>query len=209
MAQKQVRPSRPSAQVYRRRRLALLVAVVVVVGLLVWAGIGIASLLRPGDPGASGTGPVAGGSSDASGKPTTKPASEPSVEPTGCLEGDITIIASTADSTHGPAENPVLVMTIKNEGKFDCPVNVGTSQQEFAVMSGKDRIFATSDCVQDPTDTEITIEPGASETARFTWTKVRSAPGCKAVTAKPRPGWYGFTAKLGDLTSDTTQFELK
>ncbi|GAA5225889.1 hypothetical protein [Paeniglutamicibacter antarcticus] len=207
MAQKQVRSTRPSARVYRRRRLAVLIAMVVVAGLLLWAGIGIASLLRPSDPGANGAGPerVAGGSSGASGEPSA----EPSVEPTGCLEGDIGITASTAHDTHGPAENPVLVMTIENQGKFDCNVNVGTSQQDFSVMSGKDRIFATSDCVQDPTDTEITIKPGASETARFTWTRVRSAPGCKSVTAKPRPGWYGFTAKLGELTSETTQFELK
>lgn len=184
---------------------------VLVVGLLVWAGIGIASLLRPTDPGATGAGqePVAGDPSGASVQPSEQSSSEPSVEPTGCLEGDIGITASTAAGTHGPAENPVLVMTIKNEGKFDCNVNVGTSQQDFSVMSGKDRIFATSDCVQDPTDTEITIKPGASETARFTWTRVRSAPGCKVVNAKPRPGWYGFTAKLGDLTSETTQFELK
>ncbi|QXQ10483.1 hypothetical protein [Paeniglutamicibacter sp. Y32M11] len=119
------------------------------------------------------------------------------------------VIASTVQTTHGPSENPVLVMSIKNQGKFDCMVDVGTSQQEFAVMSGKDRIFATSDCVQDPTDTNIVIKSGASETARFTWTRVRSAPGCKVVNSKPRPGTYGFTAKLGEISSETVKFELK
>ena len=209
MAQKQVRSTRPSARVFRRRRLAVLISLLVVVGLLVWAGFGIASALRPADPGAAGTGPVAGGTSNASPQPSQEPGAEPSDEATDCLEGDVVIGASTAQGTHGPAQNPVLVMTIKNEGKFDCKVNVGTSQQEFSVMSGSDRIFSTSDCVQDPMDTEITIKPGSSETARFTWTRVRSAPGCKVVSAKPRPGWYGFTAKLGDLSSETAKFELK
>ncbi len=88
-------------------------------------------------------------------------------------------------------------------------MNVGTSQQEFTVMSGSDRIFSTADCLADPSDIEITMKPGGSESARFTWERVRSAPGCKIVNAKPRPGWYGFTAKLGNITSQKTSFELK
>ena len=211
MAQKQVRSTPSSARVYRRRRLAVLIALLVAIGLLVWAGFGVASVLRPADPGATGqgTGAVAGGTGSASPQPSQENTNEPTPEPTSCLDGDVSLRASTAQGTHGPAENPVLVMTITNEGKFDCSVNVGTSQQDFSVTSGSDRIFSTSDCVQDPTDTEITIKPGASETARFTWTRVRSAPGCKVINAKPRPGWYGFIAKLGDLTSENAKFELK
>src|SRR4051812_46409118 len=209
MAQKQVRSTRPSARVFRRRRLAVLISLLVVTGLLVWAGFGIASMLRPAEPGATGTDPVSGGTSSTAPQPSPEPGTESPDEPTDCLDGDVVIGASTAQGTHGPAQDPVLVMTIKNEGKFDCKVNVGTSQQEFSVMSGSDRIFSTSDCVQDPMDTEITIKPGSSETARFTWTRVRSAPGCKVVSAKPRPGWYGFTAKLGELSSETAKFELK
>ena len=216
MAQKQVRSPRPSARVYRRRRLAVVIVALVVVGLLVWAGIGIASLLRPAGPGAEdpgvasgGSGPVASATGSASPQASPEPVSESPSEPIGCLEGDIVVTASTAMATHGPAQNPVLVMTIKNAGVSDCMVNVGTSQQEFSVTSGSDRIFSTADCVQDPTDTEIAIKPGDSETARFTWTRVRSAPGCKVVNAKPRPGTYGFTAKLGDVSSETVRFELK
>src|SRR6185312_4646159 len=97
MAQKQVRSTRPSARVFRRRRLAVFISLLVVVGLLLWAGFGMASMLRPADPG-----------------------TEPSDEATDCLEGDVVIGASTAQGTHGPAQNPVLVMSIKNEGKFDC-----------------------------------------------------------------------------------------
>ena len=48
------------------------------------------------------------------------------------------VSASTAQATHGPADDPVLVMTIKNAGTTDCMVNVGTSQQDFSVTSGED-----------------------------------------------------------------------
>ncbi|MFL4478262.1 hypothetical protein ACIPUB_08260 [Paeniglutamicibacter sp. ORCA_105] len=208
MAQKQVRSSRPSARVYRRRRLAVLITTLVLVGLLAWAGVGIASLLRPAAPAESTADPAATAPGAASSQPSGAPSPEPS-EPNGCLEDEVVVSASTVQTTHGPADDPVLVMTIKNAGTADCMVNVGTSQQEFSVTSGADRIFSTSDCVEDPTDTEITIKPGASETARFTWTRVRSAPGCKFVAAKPRPGTYGFTAKLGDVSSETARFELR
>lgn len=180
------------------------------VGLLVWGGIAIASALRPGgtgqDPAAAAPSTVP---TDTTGGEGAEPADQSGATPTGCLEGDVSVAASTAQSTHGPSQNPVLVMSIKNEGKFACSVNVGTSQQEFTVMSGSDRIFSTSDCLAEPSDVEITMAPGASETARFTWERVRSAPGCKIVSAKPRPGWYGFTAKLGNISSDKAGFELK
>lgn len=182
--------------------------VLVLVGLLTWAGFGIASLLRPSVPEAAPA-PVASQTGTGSPQASADPSAQASAEPAECVEGDVVVTASTAQATHGPADNPVLVMTIKNAGSTECMVNVGTSQQDFSVMSGADRIFSTSDCVEDPTDTEIMVKPGASETARFTWTRVRSAPGCKFVAAKPRPGTYGFTAKLGDVSSETARFELR
>lgn len=194
--------------VYRRRRLAALIAGLLVIVLLVWAGIAIASSLRPKE--ADGNPAQAAAPSDA---PTATESTLPVVEPSNgtavCSEGDVSVAATTAQATHGPSQNPVLVMTIKNIGKSECIVNVGTSQQEFTVMSGSDRIFSTADCLADPSDIEITMKPGSSERARFTWDRVRSAPGCKIVNAKPRPGWYGFTATLGNITSQKTGFELK
>lgn len=211
MAEKKARSTRPSPQVYRRRRLVVLIAGLVVIGLLVWAGIAIAGALRPGDTAQEPAAAKQTGTSSTpqDTEPGKDPAEESSAEPTGCLAQDVSVTSSTAQQMHGPSQNPVLVMTIKNEGKFECRVNVGTSQQEFTVMSGNDRIFSTSDCLSEPTDVEINMAPGSSETARFTWERVRSAPGCKIVNAKPRPGWYGFTAKLGDIASNKAGFELK
>ena len=208
MAEKQVRPTRPSAKVYRRRRLAVLVAGLLVIGLLVWAGIALASALRPkAEP---DTPAQAAASSSAPVEPkSTAPAEESKAGPAVCAEGEVSVVATTEQATHGPSQNPLLIMTIKNTGTSECIVNVGTSQQEFTVMSGSDRIFSTADCLADPSDMEITMKPGGSESARFTWERVRSAPGCKVVNAKPRPGWYGFTAKLGNVTSEKAGFELK
>ena len=208
MAEKQARSTRPSPKVYRRRRLAALIAGLLVIGLLVWAGVAIASSLRPKAAEGSPT-PTAAPSPTPTAPASTEPVAEPSTGSAVCPESDVSVAATTVQGTHGPSQNPVLVMTIKNSGQSECSVNVGTSQQEFTVMSGSDRIFSTADCLADPSDVEITMKPGATESARFTWERVRSAPGCKIVNAKPRPGWYGFTAKLGNVTSEKAGFELK
>ncbi len=99
--------------VYRRRRLAALIAGLLVIVLLVWAGIAIASSLRPKE--ADDKPPQTTAPSDAPAAPeSTGPVAEPSNGPAVCSEGDVSVAATTAQATHGPSQNPVLVMTIKN-----------------------------------------------------------------------------------------------
>ncbi|MFB0836002.1 hypothetical protein ACX8Z9_15825 [Arthrobacter halodurans] len=211
---------RPGAEVYRRRRIAAAVALVVVAALVIWGIAALAGLLG-GDRSASGTTPPEPGASapaapespappadggdgdgDAEGSPDEGSAA-------GCPPGDVTVEARTDQSSYGAQENPVLEMTIVNTGDASCALNVGTSQQEFTIVSGSDRIFSTSDCLAGATDVGVAVGPGQRETARFTWERVRSAPGCKEVAAKPRPGTYVFTAKLGDVASNKASFTLK
>ncbi|MCO1338695.1 hypothetical protein BJH93_07300 [Kocuria polaris] len=214
---------RPSPAVYRRRRLVVLLAMLVVVGLIVWGSIAAVGALRAAttaDPDVTATSPEGGGGDDGSPSagdgPGASKSPESTKEPTSCSPRDVVVKASTEQRRYGPEENPVLVMTVENSGGFDCEVNVGTGEQEFLVTSGKDtatstadRIFSTADCLADPADLHITLKPGQQETARFTWERVRSAPGCQAVSAKPRPGTYLFQAKLGNRDSNVAVFELQ
>jgi hypothetical protein len=232
----QPRPARPSPAVYRRRRLVALALLLAVAALLVWGVAAIVGLFR-GEPAAAGqaapsvsttapqpapavadpsassaataVGDAAAGEATsgeaAAGEATT--ASTDGIAT--CTEADIAVAASTSRKSYASSQTPVLVMTITNVGSSPCRLNVGTSQQDFSVSSGSDRIYSSSDCLADPTDAEITIKAGSSETARFTWERRRSAPGCKAVSAKPRPGTYVLTVKLGETTSGKVPFILK
>lgn len=191
----------------------------VVVGLIAWGSIAAVGALRAAttaDPDASATSTAGGkdddgadGSASAGDGASDSESPEPTEEPTSCQPSDVVVKATTEQRRHGPDENPVLVMSVENTGEFDCDVNVGTGEQEFLVRSGDDRIFSTGDCLADPADLHITMEPGQKETARFTWERVRSAPGCQAVSAKPRPGTYVFEAKLGNRSSNVAVFELQ
>lgn len=184
------------------------VLALLLVGGLVWAGIAIAGLFG-GDPApapaADDPGSAAG--PDASSTAAAAPTST-STEPV-CNPASIKVTGSTDAETYGAGENPVLSLTVSNSGDAPCPVNVGTSQMEFLVTSGGDRIFSSRDCQEGAEDLEVTVEPGASETARFTWERIRSTPGCAAVDAVPGPGQYVFQTRLGERTSDKVTFTLQ
>ncbi|MCW2131062.1 hypothetical protein [Arthrobacter sp. VKM Ac-2550] len=195
---------KPSPAVYRRRRLALLIAALVVMALLVAIGFWIASLFGGDKPAADND--DGGGSVPAVSSPAASPSPMASAA---CDESKISVTASTDAPAYAAGENPTLILEVVNKGNSACEVNVGTDAMEFLVTSGEDRIFSSKDCAVDTSELMRTIEPGESERAQFTWERNRSAPGCKAVNANPQPGTYVLTAKLGPWTSDKIVFNLQ
>jgi hypothetical protein len=206
---------KPSPAVYRRRRLFLVVALLMVIGLVV-GGLSMAGVFSGNSRQASSTDPAAGAaasadpSSQASPSATApEPTASPSATPT-CNQNLVTVSASTDKAAYGPDENPLLTLKVTNGGTMPCEVNIGTSQMEFLVTSGADRIFSSKDCQAKSEDLVKTIAPGASETANFPWSRNRTVEGCQSVEAKPGAGgaYYIFTAKLGSKASPKAVFQL-
>ncbi|WP_159823812.1 hypothetical protein [Arthrobacter sp. 9AX] len=203
---------KPSPAVYRRRRLFLVVALLMVIGLVV-GGFSLAGAFS-GQP-ASSTDPAAGAtasadpSSQASPSAAPDPTPTPSATPT-CNQNLVTVSASTDKAAYGPDENPLLTLKVTNGGTMPCEVNIGTSQMEFLVTSGADRIFSSKDCQAKSEDLVKIIAPGASETANFPWPRNRTVEGCQPVEAKPGAGgaYYIYTAKLGSKASPKAVFQL-
>lgn len=221
-------PQRPSAQVYRRRRIVVLIAALVVVILVIWGLVaGVRAVTGGGDPddgagsatgsaaasadAGTGSGDATGG--DASGSASAKAsdgASPAGVNPDGsCPHGAIEVTASTDQKSYASGQKPVLILTLRNKLTEACTADVGTKQQKFTITSGSDRIFSTSDCQEDAESTELSLEPGKKEQARFTWDRTRSLPKCADIATKPRTGTYTLKVALGKTTSDPVQFVLK
>jgi hypothetical protein len=142
--------------------------------------------------------------------PTAGTAS-PSPKPTPvCDLNLVTVAAATDKPAYGAEEKPLLTMTITNGGTAPCEVNVGTSQMEYVVMSGSDRIFSSKDCQAGSEDLVKTIQPGKGETANFPWQRNRTLEGCAAIDAKPGTGgaYYTFEARLGNKSSAKAVFQL-
>jgi hypothetical protein len=191
---------------------ALLMVIALVAGGFSLAGAfsGNSDQVSSTDPAAgatASTGPSSQPSPSASAAPTPTPT--PSATPT-CNQNLVTVSASTDKAAYGPGENPMLTLKVTNGGTMPCEVNIGTSQMEFLVTSGADRIFSSKDCQAKSEDLMKIIAPGASETANFPWSRNRSIDGCLAVEATPGGGgaYYIFTAKLGSKASPKAVFQL-
>ena len=172
----------------------------------VFSGSEQASSTDPtGSPAASQAPTATPGPSAPSATPTPSPSATPS-----CNQNLVTVSASTDKAAYGPEENPVLTLKVTNGGTMPCEVNIGTSQMEFLVTSGPDRIFSSRDCQATSEDLVKIIAPGASETANFPWSRNRTVEGCQPVEAKPGGGgaYYIFTAKLGSKASPKAVFQL-
>ncbi|MFJ6027278.1 hypothetical protein ACIQCN_07415 [Pseudarthrobacter sp. NPDC092424] len=195
---------KPSAAVYRRRRL-FLGGVLLAVAAMVAGGMAAGGVFdgREQVSSAGQAAPSATASSSPAGTPS--PTSTPS-----CDQKLVTVTAATDKAAYGPDEKPLLTLKVTNGGKIPCKVNIGTSQMEFLVTSGEDRIFSSRDCQARSEDLIKEIAPGASETANFPWSRNRTVEGCRAIDAKPGAGgaYYVFTAKLGAKTSPKAVFQL-
>jgi hypothetical protein len=99
-------------------------------------------------------------------------------------------------------------MIVTNVGSEPCQLNVGTTQMEFIITSGPERVFSSKDCQVKPQDLMRTIEPGTTEQANFTWERNRTVPGCHPVESPVGAGTYQFQAKLGEITGGPAEFEL-
>ena len=209
------KPARkPVSPVYRRRRLFAGVALLLVIAVAIGGFAAVSSLLNSGQSssgegtGTSGqaTGPDAG--PGASATPSASPSASP--EGNGCEQNLVTVTAATDKPAYAAGENPLLTLRVTNGNRVPCEVNMGTSQMEFLVTSGSDRIFSSTDCQADSTDLVKTIAPGQSETANFPWQRNRTVQGCARIDAKPGAGgaYYVFTARLANKTSPKAVFQL-
>ncbi|MHA7209337.1 hypothetical protein [Arthrobacter sp. MDT1-65] len=228
---------RPSPAVYRRRRLAVTILALLVAGALIVGAMALAGAFARGSDASAGgsptqdpTGapatpaPASEGPAGATGPATAAPTASPgptappspsaSAQPSAssenaCDPDDVVVEAGTDRSDYGPDDTVLLSLVVRNEGDTACTANVGTSQMEFLVTSGDERVFSSIDCQQASQDLERTIEPGADQRAEFEWSRNRSMPGCTPVEEEPGAGQYTVTTKLGLRSSSPVDFTLQ
>lgn len=166
----------------------------------------IISVLKPSGKPAADAGVSASGSAAVSSGSSSPVPQTPSTPV--CDQSKVTVAAATDAPSYPAGQAPIFTLTVTNGGAVACEVNVGTSQMDFLVMSGSDRIFSSKDCQEGAADLVKSIAPGASEKANFPWQLNRTVEGCTPIAAKPGPGTYTLTATLGKLVSPKQVFTL-
>jgi hypothetical protein len=190
--------------VYRRRRIAAVVAGLLAVALMV-AGVfyvveHVGGWVRStfGDEAAP-----------------TQPSVTPSVPPTtGAAYADCAAPALVVTITPGADSVPAgtaatFTIAITNSGATDCVVDAGEAFRQVLIVSGSDRIWASTDC--SPADSlprTLLLAPGMTDTTQLAWNRERSAEGCPAGLPAPLPGTYQASVSLAGASGGPVVFQL-
>lgn len=206
---------RPSAAVYRRRRVVVIVGLVLLV-----AAIGIGAWLLIAQPWAGAATkptPPASTSAPPSADPTTgadspepSPPGEQAPEIVACEAKDIEVSAVADSDTYASGVMPKFSISLTNKGPKDCTIDVGSTTQVFTVSSGADVWWRSTDCQENPSSMIATLTAGTTVTSKepVTWDRTRSSvETCAAENRQRAPGGgasYHVEVSIGGFTSLTT-----
>lgn len=193
-----------SPQVYWRRRLLVglgLLAVIIVVLLIVFRPAGAATDDKKPD-------------ADVAATSTAEPKEEAAQEEGAPCNPENIVIKPVVDKTqYASSQQPMISMSIVNNGSVACLMSVGTDQQLYEITSGAETYWKSTDCQTAPAEQQVALEPGVEQTTTpIPWDRTRSDKStCKsdrpAVTAGGAS--YHLKVSLGDIKAeDSAQFLL-
>ncbi|WP_062518321.1 hypothetical protein [Demequina gelatinilytica] len=221
------------AEVYWRRRIVLVVAIVVIVlvGRLIWSAV--ASGSEPGTDDAGGSEPTVTETADApaddaagdegddgatvtevadqsgaSAEPTVD-AEEPAAAIGACEQGDISV--ALGETARVGAEAVAFDVTLTQTGDEACLLDASTGKSSLLITSGDTRIWSSSDCKATATlaDKEWLLDSGKSKTFEVSWPREWSSEGCGTPSNRaPQPGTYWAQLTFQGQTAERIPFVL-
>ncbi|WP_175616377.1 hypothetical protein [Mycobacterium sp. GA-1841] len=221
----------PSQIYWRRRALAIGIAVVVVgivaaiVAVIVTSNSGAES--KPaGEPAASAAPPTPlPGENPEVKTPVVPPAQHappPTATPTAAVtpppllkEGDdcpdstLAVKGITSQPEYVVGDQPKFTMVVTNIGLVACKRDVGAAVLAAYVYSlDNNRLWSNLDCAPSNETLVKTFNPGEQVTTEVTWTGMGSAPQCPMPRQPIGPGTYNLMVQLGNLRSAPVPFIL-
>lgn len=216
---------------YRRRRLAVLLLAVLIVGGIValviwqpWRAMTVAA--SPSTGGAPASAPSTQTPTPSPGDDLATPSGTPSPRVTtsadgdtgdtgeaddakpsdvpACTTGDVTVTANVDKTSYGAGEMPKLSITLVNDTEEPCLINVGTAAQTFEITSGTDTWWRSTDCQTEPSDQVVQLDAGKTVTSAspIVWDRTRSSVDtCDGDRQKALPGWYNLAVSIGGIGS--------
>lgn len=212
---------RPSAAVYRRRRLAalsglilLLAALGVGVWLLVaqpWADAAPTASPKPETSSSGSSTPDPTGTATGAGTDSPSPTPDGTPGIVACAAEDIEVVAVSDADTYPEGVLPKLSISLTNKGDSDCTLDVGSSTQHLTVSSGADVWWRSTDCQENPSSMIATLAAGTTVTSKepVTWDRTRSSVDTCAQENRPRaPGGgasYHVAVSIGGFSGAQTK----
>lgn len=217
-----------TGDVYWRRRMSVLVAVLVVVAVVAWAcssgddGPQRASSAQTVTSGSPAADPLLAGlptvtlSPSASPSPKhTKSAAKPTPSPKPrkpgepCEENDLVLNLQGRQETYAGRAKPNFMLTLVNTGPVMCTADVGPRTMEIRITSGSDRVWSTSDCISGEGVELRKMERGIPYVRSLDWDRRRSSDNCQGTRADAMPGTYVAVVRAFGMRSPKAVFLLR
>lgn len=226
-------------EIYRRRRIAALVALVVVLILVIWALVkcgspdpaedpGTSAAASSGEsvtvsrtdgsavtsaPGGAGDGDTEGEDDGAAEAPYLTTEVRQTLDKDACEVGDVQLAVESDQPNYGPEGKPRFSLTLYNPTRGDCAVDLDELPLRFEVYTLDDyaRVWSDLDCHASEGAGVETIAPGEEVVYTVTWSRLSSAPGaCSSTERTPvEAGGYLVYGLVGDRNSDAYTFNLR
>ncbi|WP_147268332.1 RAD23 family protein [Spongiactinospora rosea] len=211
-------------EIYWRRRMALLVAVLIIVAVVAWACSRTSDAHQPPAARATPTGPdplaalqasprpgpyaTPGARKEQKPSPTPAPTLSPEAATTPatrpgdpCARSDLVLNLQGEQQVYPGGTRPKFVVTLVNTGDVMCKTDVGPRALEIRITSGADRIWSTSDCISGDGVEIKRLERGIPYVRPVEWDRHRSGGRCGTARPGARPGTYVAAVYADDLQS--------
>lgn len=215
-------------EIYMRRRLAALLILLIVAGLVVWGLSAWARNSGPETTPAESAAPTesaeetatpatesasAGRTATETVTSTSKPSAEVSEQPLAkgsCDVNDLRVSALSEQPSYATGEQPVFYMEVSNPTDTDCVLELEDDTLRFEVydMATNQRIWADTDCYPAVVTGSQTFEAGGKRTFQARWSGAGSKPGQCSDREPVAPGSYYLHTVIGDNASDPAPFNL-
>ncbi|MCU4296703.1 hypothetical protein D3I60_06355 [Brevibacterium permense] len=194
---------------YRRRRITLAVASLLVLGLLV---LGIVGIVRAIGGRSDGPDKVAAEETTPAESTTAAPVPDKKAASGKCPEDKVSLKAKVDPKSVKEGKEPEFGMVIENGHTATCLIEVGTDKQEFIVEKNGDVVWSSEYCAavkDENAEASTEFAPQSEKTAKLKWNRIKVDKNCNREDDDFAPGDYELIVKLDDKKSEPTPFELE
>ncbi|HJF76504.1 MAG TPA: hypothetical protein K8V63_07105 [Brevibacterium linens] len=194
---------------YRRRRITLAVASLLVLGLLV---LGIVGIVKAIGGRSDGSDKVAAEETTPAESTTAAPVPDKKAASGKCPEDKVSLKAKVDPKSVKDGKEPEFGMVIENGHTATCLIEVGTDKQEFIVEKNGDVVWSSEYCAaakDENAEASTEFAPQSEKTAKLKWNRIKVDKNCNREDSDFAPGDYELIVKLDDKKSEPTKFTLE
>lgn len=185
--------------IYRRRRLALLAAVLTIVGVVMVVSNLIGAALGGG--GLEASNQLTPSVSPSASAPTVTLPVEP------CVDSTVLVSVSTDKPVYQAGEIPQLTVHVQNTGTVACTFNAGTAVQVLRISGEQELYWQSTDCQTESSNSTVELPPGQRmSTNPIPWDRTISSPTTCNVERPAVPAGgatYYFDASVNDIGAES------